>query len=172
MRPHYLLLAASVLLGGCATTPASLKSGDFSDISLQAAQSGQGIGQRVRWGGSIENTHPRQADTCLEVVSRPLDDSAQPEETDQSLGRFIACTPGFLDPAVYAKGREITVTGTLQAPETRKIGDFPYTFPRIAADHVYLWSKRLKPDYGYPYYDPFYDPFWGPWPYRPWPYYW
>lgn len=168
MRGHRLLLAVSVLLGGCATTPAPLKNDNFADVSLQAAQSGQGIGQRVRWGGSIENTHPRQSDTCLEIVSRPLDESSRPQETDESQGRFIACTPGFLDPAVYAKGRQVTVTGTLQSPEKRKIGEFTYPFPRIAADYVHLWPKREKIDYRSPYY----DPFWGPWPYRYWPYYW
>ena len=167
MRLDRLLVAVFLLLGGCATIPAPLKSGSFAAISLQAAQSGQGIGQRVRWGGSIESTQPRQSDTCLQIVSRPLDDSARPEHTDQSPGRFIACIPGFLDPAIYAKGRDVTVTGTLQPPETRRIGEFPYVFPRIAADNVHLWQKREKADYG----DPFYDPFWSPWPYGPWPYY-
>lgn len=164
MRIRWLFLAM-LLLGGCATTPAPLKGSNFADISLQTAQSGQGIGQRIRWGGDIIETRPRQTDTCLEIVSRPLDDTARPEQTDKSPGRFIACVPGFLDPAVYAKDREVTVTGTLQAPEKGRIGEYPYTFARIAADYVQLWPKRQpQSNTGYPY-DPFFDPFWSPWPY-------
>ena len=40
--------------------------------------------------------------------------SARPLVTDASFGRFVACGPGFYDPAVYAKDRSLTVLGTVE----------------------------------------------------------
>lgn len=171
MEKGFLIVLLAPLLSACATTPAPLATGPFADITPQAAQNQSLSGQRVRWGGSIVSTTPGQSDTCFEIVSRPLDSNARPEETDRSLGRFIACAPGFHDPAVYAKDREITVTGVLEAPVVSKIGDYDYRFPRVRAEQIYLWPKRIEYVPGY-YYDPFYNPFWSPWPYRRWPYYW
>lgn len=159
------------LLTGCTTVPGPLAVGRFAEVSPQAAQAGQFVGQRVRWGGAIETVDTGKQETCIEVVSRPLDSSARPEETDRSEGRFIACAWGFYDPAVYAQGREITVTGTIRGTVERKVGDYDYRFPKVRAETVYLWPKR---DLYYrmpPYY---YGPYWyGPWPGWYWyPYWW
>ena len=76
------------------------------------------------------------------MVERPLDAVARPRDTDESGGRFIACAPGFYDPVVYEKGREITVVGVVDAPATGTIGEYEYQFARLKAERVYLWSKR------------------------------
>ena len=86
--------------------------------------------------------------------------------TDRSAGRFIAVIDGFLDPALYAEDREITVSGVVEDAVTRKIGDYDYTFPRVRVNNYLLWPPR-------PEYDPrTYPP---PWYYDPWypgyPYY-
>lgn len=156
-----ILIALS--LGACATIPQPL-TGTYSPITADAARNGNAQGTRVRWGGRIIETDPMQQQTCFYVLDAPLDSQARPQRDAQGQGRFVACRGGFYDPEVFAKGREITVTGSIDGSIARKIGDYDYTYPRVAADNVYLWPKR--PRYvrsGYD--DPFYDPFWGPFGY-------
>lgn len=161
------------LLGACATPPAVLSGGAFSEVTVEDAQARDLTGERVRWGGSIVATTPGKDQTCFEVVSRPLDGEARPRRTDQSDGRFRACASGFFDPAVYATGREITVVGTLEPATLGKIGEYDYRYPQVSAEHVFLWPKRepVQPYYLYepwpgPFWYPYgYPPWWGPWPY-------
>jgi outer membrane lipoprotein len=66
------------------------------------------------------------------------------------------------------------VTGTLHGTVSQKIGDYDYAYPRVEADVVYLWPKRV-PVTRYPpgYYDPFWGPGFGPYWGGPWGYpYW
>ncbi|HJU26608.1 MAG TPA: Slp family lipoprotein [Rhodanobacteraceae bacterium] len=153
-------------LGACATVPQQL-AGTYSTVTPDAARSGAAQGTRVRWGGRIIETEPQEAQTCFFVLNKPLDSQARPERDEQSTGRFVACKQGFFDPEVYSKGKELTVTGTLDGSVTRKIGNYDYTYPRVAADTAYLWPERpryVAQPYPYPFYDPFFcDPFWSPW---------
>lgn len=173
MRAGYLLLAVG-LLGGCATTglPDAIKTAPTPDVGVAPVrQNPQAyIGQRVRWGGTIARVENREASTDLEVVARELGSSGRPRQSDRSAGRFIARVAGFLDPAVYSEGRQVTIAGTIVEETSARIGEHKYRYPVVNAETVYLWEPlRDVPDrYGY-YYDPFYDPFWYPW--RPWPYY-
>lgn len=163
MSRRLILPALTVLgLSACATVPQQL-AGTYSTVIPDAARNGVAQGTRVRWGGHIVETQPQEHETCFFVLDEPLDSQARPERRGESRGRFVACHDGFYDPEVYSKGREITVTGTVDGTETRKIGDYDYSYPRVAADVVYLWPKR--PVYApapYPYYSPFYDPFYDP----------
>ena len=163
-----LTLAIPFFLGACtATVPARLAQGPFANITQHMAQTENLVGQRVRWGGSIASVNPAKNETCIQVVSHPLDSAARPEDSDQTDGRFVACAPAFYDPAVYAIGREVTVVGILQIPSSGKIGKYDYLFPRVAADDIYLWPKRKIYQNYDPYYDPFAYPMMGPWP-EPW----
>jgi outer membrane lipoprotein len=150
-------------LGACATIPQEL-TGTYTTITPENATA-VAPGTRVRWGGDIIQTEPQERATCFFVLGEPLDSQARPEHREQSRGRFVACKQGFYDPEVYAKGREITVTGTVSGSETRKVGDYDYAYPRVDADVVYLWPKRpmyAPSPYYDPFYGPFYDPFFGP----------
>lgn len=140
-----LIVGLGAGLSGCGTlVPSQLAGSDFAAVTLQQAQSQpEVLGLRVRWGGSIVQTTPEKQDTCFELVNRPLDDQARPEQDDHSDGRFMACLPGFYDPEVYAPHRDLTVIGTLQPPRIGKIGNHDYVFPRVAADTVYLWPKQV-----------------------------
>ena len=157
---HWWSLMA-LILSACATTPpARLSGGPFSTITPSLARTRDLVGSRVRWGGTIAEVVPGKSETCFQVVGRPLDSEARPEEGDSTEGRYIACAAGFYDPAVYASGREITVTGTLESPQPGRIGEYEYRFPRVSADEVYLWP-RWEPAY--------YSPFWySPGPWGPW----
>jgi len=148
-------LAVVLPLAACVHPPARLE-GTFPPITVADAQQREGVGERVRWGGELVSTTPGGGNICFEVVSMPLDARARPRSVDESSGRFIACAPGFFDPAIYAPRRDVTVVGTLEPAEPGKVGDADYTFPRLRADAVYLWPKREPGDlayypYGYPY---------------------
>jgi outer membrane lipoprotein len=163
-----VVCALMLTMAACARPPAPLR-GTFPPLSIRDAQAGGATGERVRWGGDIVATRPSAQETCFEIVSKPLDSAARPADGDSTEGRFIACAPGFYDPAVYAANRAITVVGTLGEPVTRRVGEYDYRFPLVHAEAVYLWPQpQPREAYPYPYYyDPFYDPFWDPW-WGPW----
>ncbi len=159
IRTAILTLSATAL-AACSTVPEPLK-GTYPDLSPRATTA-RDIGRDVRWGGVILEAQPDPQRTCFEILSRDLDRSLRPRAEDLTQGRFIACRDGFLDPEVFAQGREITLTGQVRALDRRKVGDFDYTYPVLATHFITLWPER--PDviiYNYP--DPFYDPwYWGP----------
>lgn len=139
-------LAALALLAGCATIPAPLQ-GQYSAITPREAVDTQQTGLPVRWGGRIVRTEPLANRTCFEIVSTRLDHNGRPYwAADDTGGRFIACRSGFYDPAIFQANREVTVTGTLEGYENRRIGEYDYRFPRVAANVVYLWPVRERVD--------------------------
>jgi len=157
---RFIALAALPLLAACASVPQPLR-GEFSTMPPSAAI---GSSETVRWGGRVIEVLSTSDESCVEVVGLPLDHSARPLDVDDEIGRFRACKPGFLDPAIFAPGREITVTGRVEGEVTRQLGEYTYRMPRVLADSVLLWPERV--DAVHVHQDPFY---WGPgwWPMRP-----
>jgi outer membrane lipoprotein len=140
-----LPLSAACLLAACAT-PAPLK-GSYAPITPQDASASDATGTIVRWGGRIVSVEPQSQRTCFQVIATRLQDSGRPRSNgDDTGGRFIACRAGFYDPAVFEKNREVTFTGRIDGYETRKIGEYDYRFPKLAADVVYLWPERERVD--------------------------
>ena len=135
-------VAATLLLAACASQPKPLQ-GAYSEITPHAAMQSEGTGMQVRWGGRIVQVEPRADETCFEMISTRLTATGRPYwASDDTNGRFIACRAGFYDPAVFEINREVTFTGGISGYETRRIGEYDYRFPRLAADVVYLWPKR------------------------------
>jgi outer membrane lipoprotein len=170
-RVLFLSVVGALALGGCATIPQPL-AGNYAPVTLDAARSGTANAAQVRWGGEIVETQPQERQTCFFVLAEPLDSQARPKAGGESLGRFVACKQGFYDPEVFAKGREITVTGTLNGTVQHKIGQFDYAYPKVEASNVYLWPKRplyiQRPYDPWNRWGPWGDPFWGGW--GPWGY--
>lgn len=167
-----LLLLAS----GCAMQGGydPIQDDEFKGPTLQAVRSADDTQSfrhtRVRWGGNIARVENRRDDTWIEIVQHNLKESGRPRSDAASEGRFIARIGGFLDPAIYAAGRQITVVGPLTDSVQRKIGEYPYQFPVVTAEQYRLWEEREEPEVIL-YADPFWDPWF--WP-RPWyyaPYY-
>ena len=167
-KVRILMVLSVVLLTACSSIPEPLK-GTYPLLPPDQT-SARDIGRQVRWGGVILDALPDPEKTCFEVRSRSLDRSMRPRNEDLTQGRFIACRDGFLDPEVFAKGREITLTGSVAALDRRKVGDFDYQYPVLAARFITMWPER--PDVIINnYYDPWYGPYWGSpyWgPYRGW----
>ena len=138
------LVAAA--LAACATQPVPLQ-GQYAPITPHEASARDSTGAPVRWGGRIVAVEPQQDRTCFEMISTRLDASGRPRwASDEVGGRFIACRTGFYDPALFQPNREVTFTGRIEGYEDRKVEEYVYKFPRVAADVVYLWPQRERVD--------------------------
>ena len=159
------LILALLALSACTSIPTQLQ-GDYPEISPARVEPAV-YGSNVRWGGVIIDTRNEENRTCFEVLSRDLSKYMRPEVDDRTSGRFLACKPGFYDPEVFAKGREVTLTGSIETVEEHPIDDFNYRYPVLEVSQLVLWEKR-KDIIVYDNYGPFYSPyFWG----RGYPYY-
>lgn len=148
-------LAAALLLGACAA-PSVLK-GDFATITPQQAALSQSVAvSPVRWGGTILSSSNTPEQSCFEILSRPLDYNARPLATDSEQGRFLACKAGFIDPALFKPGRDVTIIGAVTGVEERKVDDFNYRYPKLQAQTLYLWPERTAETY---YAEPFFYPY-------------
>ena len=143
MRPLFLLAAAALLGAGCAATP-------FPDeltrsvnraltLTELRARPAAHVGAHVILGGDIVATVPRPGETEVEVLSKRLGGGDVPERSDRTDGRFLVRTREFLDPAVYAPGRRLTVLGAVAGSEERRLGELPYAYPVISAERIKLW---------------------------------
>ena len=130
-------------------------------------------GKTVLWGGVIVETNNKQQETLIKVRQTELDYQTRPIRLDRSLGRFLIRQAGFLDPAIFREGREITVAGEVTGKEVLPLGNSQYTYPVIGAKEIYLWDRRLeyRPIYSPWYYDPYYF-WWHRHPYWRHPYAW
>ena len=145
MNRLILTLVAAVVLAACATAPTPLQ-GQFSARMPDDVAQAEASGEHVRWGGHIVQVNPQATRSCFEIVGYPLDGSGRPLKRDRSEGRFLACRTGFYDPEVFQAGRDITIAGTVEGFETRKVGDYDYRYARVAAEVVYLWPVRRDVD--------------------------
>lgn len=113
-------------------------------ISFEALRENPDIfkGKIAVLGGQIIATTVKADETWVEVLQRPLDYRQKPQDTDQSSGRFLVRFQGFLDPAIYAGGRKLTVAGKVEGKVVRPLKELNYTYPVLIAEEYYLW----KPD--------------------------
>lgn len=153
-RTTALLLAPLLLSVGCTSIPVQLE-GDYTSLTPQNATETD-IKTAVRWGGVVLETRPEEDFTCFEVLSRQLNKSMRPVYSDQDGGRFIACKPGFYDPEVFEKGREVTLTGEILYMDTRKVGEYDYRYPVVDIKFMSLWPVRRERLYVYGPYYPYY----------------
>jgi outer membrane lipoprotein len=156
-----LALLVPVVMTGCVSIPEPL-TGEIDQTPLPDQVGDVQVGRTFLWGGTLVAARPGESETCLEILSRPLDAQRRPTLGDVAHGRFRACHDAFLDPEIFADGREVTVVGELVEFETGTVGEFEYRFPRLVTETVHLWPVRQPFDDRY-YYDPF-------WRYHGWPY--
>ncbi len=137
------------LLGGCASdVPLVIREPLADNPSLAGVQSNSkaSVNRRVRWGGTIVSTKTVGNKSEVEILAKAIDTDGRPEPGDVSLGRFLVSSEGFLDPATYSAGREVTVYGVLENVLMRNIGEHPYVYPFVRAIQLYLWPEQG--DYG------------------------
>lgn len=168
MFARIAVIALVAALTGCSTVPETIRQAPAGNVALAQVRADPERlrGTVVRWGGSVVTVRNLRDESVVEIVSRRLESRGRPFDEDRSDGRFLATVRGFVDPAIYAAGREVTVRGTVTGTTEQTIGEHRYRFVQLAADEIYLWPPRAEP-VPYPYY---YDPYWGPWYPWGWPY--
>jgi len=97
-------------------------------------------------GGTIVNVTNTDQGTYIEVLEIPLDSRGRPQYTDISRGRFLVLYDGYLDTAIFSRGRQITVAGEVLGSRLRPLGDIDYSYLFLRSRGLYL----IKPDYGIP----------------------
>lgn len=147
-----------LLLAGCASeAPLLIRQAPPQPVSVAAVRQDPGRyqGRIVRWGGTIAGVENRHSETWVEIVDRPLWGDGRPREGDASDGRFVARVHGFLDPAIYEKGRAMTFYGKVDGEQVRPVGEYPYHYPVVDTLSYHLWAP-LPPPPRWP------DGYWGP----------
>jgi len=119
----------------------------------------------ITWGGIILETNNAEKQSEILIITKRLTSSTRPIEGDQTLGRFIARVDGFLDPAIYAQDREISIHGIIIGKDIRKVDSYDYTYPIVQVSQHHLWPVRVE------YNDGYYDNYWYAPYYHPYPYY-
>lgn len=71
---------------------------------------------------------------------------------------------------MFARGREVTLTGHIRDVEVRQIDEFGYRYPVVDVDELVLWEPRQEVTVIERYYDPLWYPYWG-WGYPYWGFY-
>ena len=125
------------------------------------------IGKKVLWGGIIVSSENLSRKTKIHIVEIPLTRIMRPGSPDRSRGRFIVEYEGFLDTAIYASGREITVAGEIVGTRKGKIGEMDYSFSVLKGIKLHLWQPREDDYYSSEIY--LHLPFWYPYYYSPYP---
>lgn len=172
------LISVLVLISACASNiPIEIRediSEDKVGINTVRSNIDRYAGTRVRWGGSIASVQNKKNETWIELVGRPLGSFGEPQNRDNTQGRFIVRISGFLDPVIYKEGRRMTVYGIVEGRVEGFIDEHPYVYPLVSAGTHYLWDDYASRQryyyphyYGYPYYSPFSYHFgYYHWPYR------
>ncbi|HUK55427.1 MAG TPA: Slp family lipoprotein [Nitrospiria bacterium] len=102
-------------------------------------------GKTVLWGGIIIRTRNAKDVTWIELVQEPLAGDDRPIRREASEGRFLIRHDGFLDPAVYGRGREVTLVGEVRGLETRLLDEAEYRYPVVADKQLVLWGPAQEP---------------------------
>lgn len=144
-------------------------------------------GRTIALGGIILEARNFKEGARLEILQLPLDRHDRPTtRLVDSKGRFMVHRSGFLETAIYKRGRYITVIGELTGTETQMIDEVEYIYPSLLSKHIHVWPEdqayssypvapyyppMVRPYPFAPYYDPWwryrYD-IWGPYGYYPW----
>lgn len=131
------------------------------------------VGAKIILGGVIVKTtnYPDRAE--IELVQKEINAFGNLMDNDTSKGRFIFINTGFVEPEIYAKGREITGFGKIAGSRMGKVDDREYRYPVIEVEALHLWEKRDPYPYRFnaPYWNsPYYygypgrrSPFYGYW---------
>jgi outer membrane lipoprotein len=166
-----ILLSLILLLSitACSTLPPAIDNPPANDISYSQASGDitRYLGAPVRWGGVIIDVLNEQSYSRVQVMAYPLNNYGRPIIDKPHLGRFYIDSGEFLDPAVYAKDKEITVAGALNGDREQMVGKKMLRLPVIKAHTLHLW-----PDYQPRYYYDGYYPYPGYFGFYGYPYFW
>ena len=106
-------------------------------------------GRMVIFSGAILEAVNLSQGTRLMILQRPTGPSGRPLLTDESHGRFLAEVDRYLDVAVFASGREVTVAGRVTGVRPLPLGEIEYPYPVIEVKEIHLWRPRVQTEIGF-----------------------
>ena len=163
-----LFFSAFILLSACSGLPPKIENALWEDVDYSQAHenSKRFTGLPIRWGGTIVHVTNEEEYSEIQVLYYPLNVYGRPSLRQPNGGRFLMQSDKFLDPAIYLKGAEITIAGTLSGEIDRKVGNKTIKLPLISSAQSHLWP--VYKDKPHLYYSGF-----GPYSYYGYsPYYW
>ncbi|MCW4345986.1 MAG: Slp family lipoprotein [Candidatus Thiodiazotropha endolucinida] len=141
MRWFFILITAAIL-HACSSKQV-IPAADRSITPLKAASSQPSDSSNLlQWGGVIIETRNLRETTEIQILAYPLDEDGHPDTDANTIGRFIAQQPGYLETVEYAVGRLVTATGKLSEVRQGQVADSPYPFPILDCDEITLWPER------------------------------
>ncbi|MGE5894146.1 MAG: Slp family lipoprotein, partial [bacterium] len=145
------------------------------DVSLSQLEQEQDLykGKLFVIGGIIVKTKATNEGSLIEAIYVPVNNRGYLKDVESPSKRFLALFPkaaGFLDPAVYSKGRQVTIASEFVEMRPGKIDEMDYPFPFFTIKQIYLWPEE-RYYYGAPPYPYWYDPWYPYTPYYPYGWY-
>ncbi len=162
----FFLLMTVAMFSGCTRAISEQVRAQVNEgISLKAVRENPSgyTDEMTLWAGEIITAKNEKEGTMIEILQKPADLESRPKQGDLTEGRFLAYYKGYLDVAIYAKGREVTVAGRLKGERVQRLGEIEYTYPVIEVEEIYLWPEREKEQYPFEYYYPWPRPHWYYW---------
>lgn len=146
MGKFIALVVGLAVLSGCASYPFSENLRNQAvplNLTQVKANPQTTRGVMVIWGGRIINTINTTNGGEIYVLELPLGHKERPNaDYTASTGRFIALSPEFLDPAVYARGRLVTIAGRTQGVRNQRLQTIMYRYPLLKVQQIHLWTGR------------------------------
>jgi outer membrane lipoprotein len=145
----FLLAGLAVVLAACtqAISKDALRTADPALTFSRLIKSPESYrGKRILTGGEILSTSARDGETWVEVLQKPLGWRDEPEDTDESHGRFLVRIPGFADPAIYAPRKKITVLGEVEGQRVQRLKEMDYAYPVLLPLEHHLWKPPGEGD--------------------------
>lgn len=179
MRLMIACLLLSLSACGHVLSEQALSSVDTQiDYNAVRADPSSHRGETLLLGGEILTNTVTEAGTTLEILRYRLDRRGWPRGAVKPGDRFLARSDEVLDPALFAKGKTVTLTGTVVGSETRALDQARYLYPVFVIGEISLWSEEgaSRGPYPHPFpyrinpydpgvYYPYGHPYWYPRPY-------
>lgn len=154
MRPIPAFILGLILIGVLAGCAGAISRQARDRVTLEAPfgeilRDPQALaGEVVALGGRLITTTPHDQGTELVVLQLPMEVGLRPQPDGRSEGRFLVQSADFMDPAVYAPGRYITLVGTIRGAQERPLGQTVYRYPELTLMECKLWPE--VPPHGEP----------------------
>jgi outer membrane lipoprotein len=149
MKRSILIFTLLLLVTGCAHVVSDEMRSQVDEgipIALIFEHPEDYIGKIVILGGDIASSRNTQEGTYIEVVEKELDSRGRPMYSDRTHGRFIILHEGFLDTAIFATGRYVTVAGEVIGNKVLPLGEIDYSYLFIKSRELHL----VQPGEGVP----------------------
>ncbi len=152
MKTIILLFGSIILLQGCIyPISGDLVAKTDRTVTFEILQADPDLykGRLIILGGSIAAVTSLAEGSLIDVYQAPLDYWGKPIRTNGVKGRFLIYTLVYIDPDVYAPGREITVAGEIEGT-TLKLSEnselTKYTYPVLVSKELKLWPRTRGPE--------------------------